>query len=221
MRARSSPAPRRRESPLEARGGGAASGSCAAGAKPAIVAGNFKCLRVGAPCVRRYQSTYRRYGFSCVNGKLRKYVKPRPAPTTTVVVTTTAPAPPPPPVYQTGHYVGTTSQFQPISFDITAGQIQNVTSGDINESCSPQTNIYGNHLSIPQYPLNADGSFDDEWSGQGTIGTFPANYHTVVAGRVQGGLASGTIKIDNSFDAYSVGYVCSSGLVTWTATLSQ
>jgi hypothetical protein len=141
-------------------------------------------------------------------------------PTTTVVVTTTAPAPPPPPAYQTGHYVGTTSQFQPISFDVTTGQIQNMTTGDVNESCSPQTNIYGNHLNIPQYTLNADGSFDVEWSAQGTIGTFPANYHTVVTGRVQGGIASGTIKIDNSFDAYSVGYVCSSGLVTWTASLS-
>jgi uncharacterized protein with FMN-binding domain len=196
-----------------------AGGSCPTGSKPAIIAGNFKCLRVGSSCASTHHVAYRKLGFSCVNGRLHRYVKPHSTPTTTVVVTTSAPAPP---VYQDGHYVGTTSQFQPISFDVTSGQIQNVTSGDVNESCNPPTNLYGGNVDVPQYTLNADGTFDVDWSGNGTVGaSFPSTFHNVVTGRVQGGIASGTIKEDTSFEEYGKGYICSSGLVTWTATLAS
>ncbi len=123
-------------------------------------------------------------------------------------------------MYQTGHYVGTTSQFQPISFDVANGEIDNVTSGDVNASCSPAYHLYGGNLDITRWTLGSDGSFDIDWSGPGTVGTFPATFHSAFTGRIQGGIASGTIKQDTNFEAYSVGYQCSSGLVTWTATLS-
>lgn len=199
-------------------------GSCPSGAKPAIVAGNFKCLSVGAKCAPRSQAVYRRYGFSCLSGRLHKYVKPHPTPTTTVVVVTTQS--PPTPVFQSGHYVGTTSQFQPISFDVADGQIENVTSGDVNGSCNPQFDLFGGQLNIPQWPINGDGSFNVTWSYTGTLtsnsgGSAPYNATTVFTGHVQGASASGTLREDSNFDLYSVGYVCSSGLLTWTATLSQ
>ena len=202
--------------------------SCARGSMPAIVGGNFRCLRVGAHCSSRYQSVYRHYGYRCVSGSLRKYVKSPPAPTTTVVVTTTTPAPPTP-VYQTGHYVGTTSQFQPISFDVILGQIQNVKSGDINSSCNPQFNGYGGNLNITWWAIDADGSVNASWSWNSTLSitggpnagtSFPEQGTTTFTAHVQGASAAGTVREDFSFDAFSVGYVCSSGLVTWNATLA-
>ena len=203
-----------------------AGGSCAAGSKPAIIAGTFKCLRVGSSCAAKYRVTYRRLGFSCVSGRLHKYVKPHKPPTTTIVVTTPAPAPP---VYLTGHYVGTTSQYQPISFDVAQGEIQNMTSGDINASCSPSFSLSGGNLDVPSLSINGDGSFGTSWTYTGTLtetrggnaGASATYTETnMLAGRVQGGIASGTVKEDSSFELFSVGYVCSSGLVTWTATLT-
>jgi hypothetical protein len=205
----------------------AVTSSCPRGAIAAIVKGNFACLRVGANCHARDQATYRRYGFSCSEGRLRKYVKPRPAPTTTVVVTTSAP---PPPAFETGHYVGTTSQFQPISFDVTTSGLQNVTSGDVNGSCNPQFNLYGGNLDIPSWPINPDGSFTVKWSYSGAVTvtggrqsgqTGTEQGTTDFEGRVQGAIAAGTLKEDSTIELASVGYVCSSGLVTWSATLSQ
>src|SRR5581483_2696990 len=63
--------------------------SCPAGTKPAIVGGNFKCLRVGQACASKYSPAYSKFGFKCVAGHLRKRtaVPPRPKP---------APAPAPP-----------------------------------------------------------------------------------------------------------------------------
>ena len=46
--------------------------SCSRGSKPAIIAGNFKCLRVGQRCSMRYQGSYRKYSLHCVNGRLRR-----------------------------------------------------------------------------------------------------------------------------------------------------
>ena len=134
-----------------------------------------------------------------------------------MVVTTPAPAQP---VYQTGHYVGSTSQFQPISFDVVAGEIQNLNTGDINQSCHPSFSLYGGNFQNFSVQLNADGSFQYQSSSSGFVGgSFTATDNYMLSGRVQGGIASGTLQEGTSFDRYSVGYVCSSGLVTWTATL--
>jgi hypothetical protein len=60
--------------------------SCARGTKAAVIAGNFRCLRVGQKCSARYQSGYRKYWLHCASGRLRRgtalSVKPAPAPAT-------------------------------------------------------------------------------------------------------------------------------------------
>ncbi len=56
------------------------SASCRPGFKPAIIGGNFKCLKVGQRCLSRYQASYRKYGFTCTRGRLRKKTSVPPAP---------------------------------------------------------------------------------------------------------------------------------------------
>lgn len=56
----------------------------------AVIGGHRVCLRSGQRCVRRFARQYRRYGFTCVNGKLRRTSSP-PPPTNP-----TPPAPTPP-----------------------------------------------------------------------------------------------------------------------------
>ena len=56
--------------------------------KPAVIGGKHKCLRVGQVCKARYQAAYKKYGFTCVNGRLRKSRT-----TTTTTTTTTSPPP--------------------------------------------------------------------------------------------------------------------------------
>ena len=191
---------------------------------PVVVAGHFKCLRVGSQCATKYQAVNHRYGFNCVARRLRKKVNNPPTTTTVVVVTTPAP-----PAFESGHYVGTTSQFQPISFAVTALGIQNVTSGDVNGSCNPQFNLYGGNLDISSMAINTDGSFHLSWSWSDTVTVTGGPQHgqagsqqgtTSFDGRVQDAVAAGTLREDSTIDLASVGYACSSDLVTWTASLS-
>lgn len=79
--------------------------SCAKGAKAAVVGGNFKCLKVGAACLAKHQADYRRYGFTCVSGKLRKKsatAKTGGAGSTGVTTAPPAPPTPAPPVVAAG-----------------------------------------------------------------------------------------------------------------------
>jgi len=64
-------------------------GACPRGSVRAVVAGKRVCLRPGQRCTARYESTYRRYGFSCRAGKLvrRKQPKPPLPPGASVAVT--------------------------------------------------------------------------------------------------------------------------------------
>jgi hypothetical protein len=39
--------------------------SCSSGWKHAVIAGQHKCLRAGQFCAKRYESQYRRYGYTC------------------------------------------------------------------------------------------------------------------------------------------------------------
>ena len=45
---------------------------CSGGYVDGIVGGEHKCLRAGEFCSARHESDYRRYGFTCVNGHLRR-----------------------------------------------------------------------------------------------------------------------------------------------------
>jgi hypothetical protein len=57
----------------------------------------------------------------------------------------------------------------------------------------------------------------------GTVGgTVAANEHNLIEGRIQGGIASGMLKEDTSFTwTNGTAYSCTSGVVTWTATLTK
>jgi hypothetical protein len=63
----------------------APSKTCPRGYVRAVVGGAIKCLHAGEFCASRYNTTYRRYGFVCLNGRLRRRT------------VTAAPQPPPPP----------------------------------------------------------------------------------------------------------------------------
>jgi hypothetical protein len=61
----------------------AASARCAAGSKPGVVGGAFKCLKLGQACVMKNQADYARSGFLCRSGRLRAKttaIKEQPAP---------------------------------------------------------------------------------------------------------------------------------------------
>ena len=56
--------------------------ACAKGAVAVRVGGKRVCLRVGTICKAKYNSIYKRHGFTCVAGHLRKSTQPKPpAPT--------------------------------------------------------------------------------------------------------------------------------------------
>ena len=56
--------------------------TCAKGAVATTIGGKSVCLRVGAACKAKYNSIYKKHGFTCVAGHLRKTAK-SPAPTPT------------------------------------------------------------------------------------------------------------------------------------------
>ena len=67
----------------------AAAGSCRKGSVAARIGGKRRCLRAGQRCKKRFERQYRRHGFHCQAGRLRKLRKhPHPPP----------PPPPPPPI---------------------------------------------------------------------------------------------------------------------------
>ena len=136
-------------------------------------------------------------------------------------VTVPKPKPAPPPVAQDGHYVGTTSDVTPISFDVSlAGtRLTNFTTGQINVSCTPFVPLQGGGYSGGGGSIAADGSFlfVAPSFDAGTINGFPAVGHSSIQGVISpSGSASGTLNEGFSFGPY----VCDSGLVTWTAALT-
>lgn len=71
--------------------------ACSAGYVDGVIGGAPKCLRAGEFCSAAAETDYERYGFNCVDGRLKNGA-PTPAATTTApapVATTTAPAPAP------------------------------------------------------------------------------------------------------------------------------
>jgi YVTN family beta-propeller protein len=51
---------------------------CSSGSDAAVVGGRHVCLRVGLKCKAQFQAAYRRHGFVCRDGRLRKLAKPKP-----------------------------------------------------------------------------------------------------------------------------------------------
>jgi plastocyanin len=52
--------------------------ACAKGAVATRIGGKRVCLRVGAACKARYNSIYKKHGFTCIAGHLRKSPPPTP-----------------------------------------------------------------------------------------------------------------------------------------------
>jgi hypothetical protein len=125
--------------------------------------------------------------------------------------------------FQPGHYVGRTSQNESFAIDVnsTGTGVSGLSIEQINQSCTPQYNIYGNTINWGSYtvPLASDGSFKFDWVYQGTLGgSIPTSDHLTVSGRVSsGGVAVGSLVLTTSFSGHS----CNSGQQSWTAARSS
>ncbi len=194
--------------------------SCPRGSKPAIIAGNFKCLRAGQRCKAKYQRAYQKYGFHCVNGRLRKgtgipVAAPEPPPPT--------PTPAPTPAAIDGHYKGLTSQNETFEFDILNGGtlFRGLKTGQINAGCTPPLHTYGNYLNFPTYtvPVSLSGDFviDGDLGGY-FVGGWPASAHVTIRGHMAGQTGIGSLELKIAFRDSSAGisYTCGSGLQNWT-----
>ena len=197
------------------------SASCKAGFKPARIGGKFKCLKSGQPCAKRYQQAYRRYGFTCVSGHLKR----RASPPASSPPPTPPPAPTPPPLptppAQPGHYKGLTSQLTNFEFDVTADGnfVTHLVTGQINEGCSPGGSLYGGDLNFGSatIPIAADGSFTIDDSYESKVDEDPATGHLTIIGHLSPGTATGTLSDTVSFTHDGTHVSCGSGLQTWTA----
>jgi hypothetical protein len=184
--------------------------ACRAGTKRAVIGGKVKCLRAGQVCRARYQASYKKYGFTCVKGLLRK----RTAPPT--------PKPPAPTPAQPGHYHGTTSQLEVIDFDVTSSgtTVTNISTGQINEGCTPAGSLGGGNVRSggAVIPIAADGTFKLDYDYTGTVGGSPSTGHLTLIGHFTGATATGTLEDKTSFTYNGVAYSCGSGQQTWTAS---
>ena len=167
--------------------------ACPAGSKRAVIGGKVKCLRAGQKCATRYQAAYKRYGFMCVSGHLRK----RP-----------------------GHSKGTTSQLELIEFDVTADgtRVVSLLTGQINEGCNPPAHLYGGNLHDGTAPIAADGSFKIDFDYTSQVGSDPSTGHFTLTGKFNGTGFTGTLQDNVSFTDQGTPYSCGSGLQTWTAS---
>jgi hypothetical protein len=194
--------------------------SCARGTKPAVIGGNFKCLRAGQQCSARYQAAYRRYGFHCASSRLRKGTGVAPASAAEPPYT---PPPAPTPAAIDGHYKGVTSQNETFEFDIANGGLsfRGLKTGQINEGCTPSFHLYWGYLNWPKYvvPVSVSGDFtiDTDLTGW-TVGSWPASEHVTIRGHMSGPVGSGSLEMKTGFSDGRTAYSCGSGLQTWTVT---
>jgi hypothetical protein len=190
----------------------AASGAC----KPATIGGKRKCLAVGQKCSTRYQAAYRKYGFVCKNGRLRKRTTAPPP------VTPPPPPPPPPPPATPGHYTGKTSQNEQFDFDVTADGrgFASLKTGQVNEGCTPYATIYGGNWTFNSspYPIDASGTFKIDFAFTGAVSGAPSNGHLTIDGHFNGATAQGTLLETLNFTYQGTTYSCTSGPQTWLAS---
>ena len=186
---------------------------CPAGSTHAKIGGSFTCLRVGQRCKKQYQAAYRKYGFSCVNGRLRKRSGGGAPP----------PPPPPPPPAQAGHYRGLTSQNENFEFDVTfdGAGVTKIITGQINQGCNPNDfTLFGGGLNGGGgvTPIAADGSFAIDATFSSTVDQDPSTEHLTITGHFNGAVAVGNMRLITTFATGGTAYTCESGLMTWTAT---
>jgi hypothetical protein len=202
--------------------------SCRAGSKPAVIAGNFKCLKAGVACRSRYQNVYRKYSFHCVDGRLRKGKGTTP-PTGggSSDPPYVPPYVPPAPLFQAGHYKGQTSQNETFEFDVTTDSlgVRGLRTGQINLGCTPPAHMqnYGFDFGSYTIPLVSDGSFSFDQRYDGSVsfadGTIrPSQNEAIITGHLSGAVAVGSLLVHTVFSNSGTVWDCGSGLQTWTAT---
>ena len=131
--------------------------------------------------------------------------------------------PRPPPLHaRPGHYQGTTSQNEAWNFDVTpdgAGLV-NLTTGQINESCTPPSYLSGGNLTFGAYRIiiAANGSFSVTVAIPGNVGGAPSQATVKITGQFSNGLAIGTFLETDSFTYQGTAYTCTSNPQTWTAS---
>ncbi len=141
---------------------------------------------------------------------------PPPPPTTTT--------PPPSPTVQAGHYVGITSQNERISFDVSSDSrsLSNLYINDINQNCVGGGTTYQNRVDWRGFvaSVGIDGGFSARFTDDVTYrdaggNIFPATVTFSLQGKISGGSAGGSFRLDTSGSLN-----CSSGTVSWTAALT-
>jgi subtilisin family serine protease len=158
------------------------------------------------------------------NGAKGKIVRTLARSGTVSVVWKAPPPPPPPPAATPGHYVGSTADHELWAFDIGAGglSLANLQTGQINESCTPPDYyLSGGDITEPgPFTVNRDGSFSINLTESLQVGGDAGTDVIAITGRISGGIASGTYRVDTSFSDNGTAYSCTTGNQTWTATLA-
>jgi len=97
--------------------------------------------------------------------------------------------------------------------------VTSLTTGQINQGCTPPGHIYGGGLTNASAAISTDGTFVVDFTFTGTFsdGT-PYNGHFSFTGRFGTGTATGTLSSSLNFSSGGTAYSCGSGVQTWTAT---
>jgi hypothetical protein len=195
--------------------------ACPAGSKRAVIGGKVQCLHAGQRCKSRYQAAYKRAGFTCTNGRLHKRATAPPPVQPPPTEPPPTPQPPPAPPAQPGHYHGLTSQLTTVDFDVSADGrgATNISTGQINQGCTPPGHISGGGIEGASRPIATDGTFVVNFDFQGTFSDGTAYSGNLnMTGHFSGSSASGTLSATLNFTDNGTAYACGSGQQTWTAT---
>jgi len=114
-----------------------------------------------------------------------------------------------------GHYVGTTAQGEPLSFDVVQGGAFLTWLTFKVDCCAPaEIGLTDEPITITgTFPMGADGHFGDTVIGDGIS--------AVIDGTVTPtGAASGTLRVNLVVPHGGADVECSSGKVRWTAQAS-
>jgi Ca2+-binding RTX toxin-like protein len=128
------------------------------------------------------------------------------------------PPPPPGPVASPGRYAGPTSQNEQITFDVTGSTVANIVA-NTKESCQPAFTLSG-ETKFLSASIAADGKFSNSFSDTGNAAGETAQYQISIQGSFSGAKATGTFKVDITFDKAGTHYICTSGTVSWNASRS-
>src|SRR5262249_2254952 len=97
----------------------------------------------------------------------------------------------------------------------SGGQLTKLVFAAIHLTCQGEDLSWSLDLGAASYVVRRDGFFDVDGSGTGTVSGSAASYHAVVAGHLQRGVASGSVKLDVEVPATAT--ACTTPQLSWTA----